>query len=476
MSEDFLQALQQKILLKDLLKNEEWERQFRGSLKAKEENVINYLVQEEVLSDMVQALVNEEDRTLQEASEVLGIILSNLGPINDALATPTHLVELFKYLHRNTMNPRRLYFFLRATSFIFQNKSVESLRFAIVSEDFTSKLMKHLSSSHIMQLMLHILTIEKQMKEANVEGCDWSTQTDLVGKMVDVLEKDSPGTIEAIYKFLNEISNSYTPTSAFVKNVLTQRDCSLPRCIIKLTKDSSVSSDAIKLLDDIVLKIIMQNEEDEAFFSTIKSHLVDECSGFHQMLESKENISGVIIGVKLVHVLIKHRVYFLLHPVVYNCVDLFFHFPWANILHNAIVNVLVFVFQSDEDSLIKSFLDAGLIKKIIQGLSNQDNVGYRPHLRLIITTILKSPATYAQEFIANEPLWEKFWEIMEYRDRPEWTFNAAEEKVRAELNQLLYGVMPLSLPLTNELENKEETQESETTEVQPTEEKQEASK
>jgi hypothetical protein len=59
MSEDFLQALQQKILLKDLLKNEEWERQFRGSLKAKEENVINYLVQEEVLSDMVQALVNE---------------------------------------------------------------------------------------------------------------------------------------------------------------------------------------------------------------------------------------------------------------------------------------------------------------------------------------------------------------------------------------------------------------------------------
>jgi hypothetical protein len=72
------------------------------------------------------------------------------------------------------MNPRRLYFFLRVASFIFQNKSVESLHFAIASPDFTPKLVKHLSSSHIMQLMIHILNLEKLMKEANMEGCDWS--------------------------------------------------------------------------------------------------------------------------------------------------------------------------------------------------------------------------------------------------------------------------------------------------------------
>lgn len=95
MSEDFLAALEGKTLLKELLKNEDWEKQFRSSLKMKEENVIKYLVQPEVLSDMVQALINEEgiiyssdassyflDRTLQEASEVLGIILSNVGAIN----------------------------------------------------------------------------------------------------------------------------------------------------------------------------------------------------------------------------------------------------------------------------------------------------------------------------------------------------------------------------------------------------------
>lgn len=94
MSEDFLLAIEKKTLLKELLKNEDWEKQFRSSLKVKDDQVIKYLVQEEVLSDMIQALINEEgtqfcahfgshlDRTLQEASEVLGIILSNVPAIN----------------------------------------------------------------------------------------------------------------------------------------------------------------------------------------------------------------------------------------------------------------------------------------------------------------------------------------------------------------------------------------------------------
>jgi len=449
MSEDFLSALEGKTLLKELLKNEDWEKQFRSSLKVKEENVIKYLVQPEVLSDMVQALINEEDRTLQEASEVLGIILSNVGAINDALAT-SHLPALFQYLHRNTMNPRRLYFFLRVASFIFQNKSVESLKFAIASPDFTAKVVKHLSSSHIMQLMIHILNLEKQMKEQMIEGCDWSTQTNLVGNIVIALEKDPSTTLEAVYKFLNEISNSYTPHSQFIKNILTQGDCSLPRCIIKLSKDKSVSSDAIKLLDEMVLKIIMCNEDDEEFFETIKTQLSVECAGFHEMLESEDNLGGVIIGVKVIHALIKHRVNFLIDPSIFNCIDLCFRFPWANILHNVIVDVIVYVFQSEEDTLIKSFLEAGLLKKIVTGLAIQEGVGYRPHLRIIISSMHASPSAFAQDFFVKDPLWARFWEIMEYRDRPEWAFNFAETKVREELSELLYGAIPKSLPLSGD--------------------------
>lgn len=439
--------------MKELLKNEDWEKQFRSSLKVKDENVIKYLVQEEVLSDMIQALINEEDRTLQEASEVLGIILSNVPAINEALAT-THLGALFQYLHRNTMNPRRLYFFLRVASFIFQNKSVESLKFAISSPDFTPKLVRHLSSSHIMQLMIHILNLEKQMRDANVEGCDWSNQTNLVGHVVSALEKDPSTTIEAVYKFLNEITLSYTPHSPFVKNILTQSECALPRCVINLTKDKSVSNDAIKLLDEMVLKIIMLNEDDAEFFETIRTQLSVVCSGFHKMLDSKDDLGGVIIGVKVIHALIKHKVHSLIDNSIFNCVDLCFRFPWANVLHNVIVNVVVSVFQSGELELTKSFLDAGLLRRIIEGLAGSEPVGYRPHLRIIVSSMHASPSQHAQDFFAAEPMWGRFWEIMEYRDRPEWAFNYAEAKVREELTLLLNGgALPLSLPLSSDNED-----------------------
>lgn len=78
MSEDFLAALEGKTLLKELLKNEDWEKQFRSSLKVKEENVIKYLVQPEVLSDMVQALINEEGMT--QFDNALSITFNNNKP------------------------------------------------------------------------------------------------------------------------------------------------------------------------------------------------------------------------------------------------------------------------------------------------------------------------------------------------------------------------------------------------------------
>lgn len=56
----FEQALEQKTLFKDLLKNDEHERQFRAALRNKEDKLVAYLTSEEVLSDMVRALIDEE--------------------------------------------------------------------------------------------------------------------------------------------------------------------------------------------------------------------------------------------------------------------------------------------------------------------------------------------------------------------------------------------------------------------------------
>lgn len=72
------------------------------------------------------------------------------------------------------MNPRRLYYFLRVASFLFQNKTPELFAFVQKDNEFTSKLVKHLSSVHIMQLVLNMLKLEEQIKELGVPNCDWS--------------------------------------------------------------------------------------------------------------------------------------------------------------------------------------------------------------------------------------------------------------------------------------------------------------
>lgn len=89
------------------------------------------------------------------------------------------------------------------------------------------------------------------MRDTNVPDCDWSKQTHLVGSIVESLSVDPATYLESLYKFLFEISNSYTPHTQFVKMALLEQECALPRCIIQLTKNKAVSNEAIKILDEV---------------------------------------------------------------------------------------------------------------------------------------------------------------------------------------------------------------------------------
>jgi hypothetical protein len=55
----------------------------------------------------------------------------------------------------------------------------------------------------------------------------------------------------------------------------------------------------------------MANKEDEEFFSKVSGHFKQEQEVFSQMLKS-DSLGEVLVGVKFMHALIKHRVLFLL--------------------------------------------------------------------------------------------------------------------------------------------------------------------
>lgn len=89
------------------------------------------------------------------------------------------------------------------------------------------------------------------MRETNVPDCEWSKNTQLIGHIVDALTSDPASFLESLYKFLFDISNSYTPHTQFVKMALVDQECALPRCIIQLTKNNAVSNEAMKILDEV---------------------------------------------------------------------------------------------------------------------------------------------------------------------------------------------------------------------------------
>lgn len=101
------------------------------------------------------------------------------------------------------------------------------------------------------------------------------------------------------------------------------------------------------------------------------------------------------------------------------------------------------VFQYEEEELIDQLLKAGLLKTIIEGLIVDKPVGYLPHLRMIASAMAESPSITVQEYLGNEPLWEKYVEAMEFRNDKDLSFKEAERRVVAFLREVM-GYTPLS--------------------------------
>jgi len=430
----FDKALEEGTLLKQILANDDHERQFRAAMRNKEEKLIAYFLQPAVLEDLVRVFVDEEERSLQEASEVLGIVLANIDEVTTAIVD-NHLPLFFSYLDRDVMNPRRLYYFLRVASFLFQNRTPELFAFAQASETFTLKLVKHLSSVHIMQLVQNMLKLEDQMREMGVAGCAWSQNSNLVRHLVLALQTSPTTNLESVSKLVSEICTTNSSTSEMVKSLLLAEDGALTKTLVELSKSKSVSTEAMKFLDEVILKVIMANQDDAAFFDRVASFFQGQ-SDFSVTLKS-ESLSEVLVGIKFMHALIKHKALFLLGDGLASSLDLLSRFPWANILHNVIMEMFIHVLHQGEDALIEQLIRADILLALIEGLVTEQPVGFLPHLRNIASALAESPSDAVRDYLLRHPLWDQYVTAMEFRNDKNLTFREAERLVVAALRKAL---------------------------------------
>jgi len=72
-------------------------------------------------------------------------------------------------------------------SYLFQNRSPEMFSYINKSPGVIKKLVYHIRSPHIHQLILTMLSVERQMKEFNIPNSTWSENCQLMSRVVEIL-------------------------------------------------------------------------------------------------------------------------------------------------------------------------------------------------------------------------------------------------------------------------------------------------
>eukprot|EP01126_Amoeba_proteus_P029962 TRINITY_DN2962_c0_g5_i18.p1 TRINITY_DN2962_c0_g5~~TRINITY_DN2962_c0_g5_i18.p1 ORF type:complete len:596 (-),score=149.99 TRINITY_DN2962_c0_g5_i18:175-1962(-) len=433
---DFYNALEQKTLLRELLRNDDFERQYRIALRTKDARLVLYFRQKEVLEDMVDSLIDEEGRTLQDASEVLGIMLSNLDDVTDAFVQD-HLEHLFSYLRRSVMNPRRLYYFLRVTSFLFTNRTQELFSHVTVMADFAALLISNLSSPHIMQLLLHIIKLEEQLRLEGSPHGDWSQKCNLVQHLVKVLKSHPHQHLESVTKLMTEVfTTTGGVTSPFLKSILVAENGALFKVLVQLTRVPALSVDAFRSLDEVLLKIITANDDDVSFFSSMQQILKEEYNIFLEMSRSN-SLRDALASVRFFNILVKHKAFSLFEENLVETLQLFPQYPHSNILHNVVCSMICQILQT-EDKLTEQLISGGIVEKIISELASPlPNVGYRSHLKLIAHALFQSPSRAVKQYLHDSRLWAAFLRAKDFWERKDLTFRGADRLVAKSLREAL---------------------------------------
>jgi hypothetical protein len=194
----------------------------------------------------------------------------------------------------------------------------------------------------------------------------------------------------------------------------------------------------------------MINECNEDFYNATTAQLLKHRPFFQELLQSS-SLMDVFAGVKILHALIKHRIFFMIGDDLITCSEIIFRFPWSNIVHNAIVVIVGGIFLTEgRDEFILNLLESGLVRRIIEGLADPKPSGYKPHLRQIAASIRATPSARALEVLSADPLWNRFWELMEIRKNANLTFVQAEADVIKSLSESLGA--PVQTPVADNSE------------------------
>jgi len=302
--------------------------------------------------------------------------------------------------------------------FCYINKETEVIR----------KLVYHIRSPHIHQLILTMLSVERQLREFNLPNSTWSENCKLISKVVETLSNNAEEYLDAVHKFFNELCLCYPNDSDFVKSIVLVQDAALINSVLSLMDNKNTASDAVKLLDQIILGILNENKENRDFYNLATGKLFSRKEVFYSLLSS-ESLILVLAGTKLIQTFVKHKLINHLDQGLIYCLDLLVKFKWSNVIHTVICDIICSILRASDIELITQLLIEGhLTDKIIDALNDNNEVGYRGHIRIVANTLRACQIPVICAYLQSNQRWTQFLTILDHLNETQISYREAENR------------------------------------------------
>jgi len=268
--------------------------------------------------------------------------------------------------------------------------------------EIVKRLVCLMDSPHILQLILNMLTIERQIKEYNIPATMWSKNCNFFSEVVDNFMNRPIDYISSFVQLLIDISNR---KDTEIISFLCQEK--LLSCVLSSLLNKDIVLEIIILLDQVLLKLIKEDR------ITLHHNKLEEI--LNSLLKSDSLISA-LAAVKLIQSLIKHKLTHNLNAVVIDCISLFNKYKWSNILHSSITDILCSIISLNDIKLIDQILREGKLPVlIIDTLSNKDlQVGFKGHMSVVANVLVTCNIAEVSEVLKMYPLWDGVLKELQY--------------------------------------------------------------
>eukprot|EP01133_Synstelium_polycarpum_P017757 gene17757-21180_t len=420
--------------------------------KLQNQRLIDFIIKPESLTllfEYVTQEANEDaERKRKETYPFLAseILCMDIGALIEAVyRDEQYLSQLYEILDKPTFNLSLASHISKVAINFLGRKTIETMSYIKKQDNIIDKFIKHLDKSPIVDILLKIISIEELQGGAGT--LDWLDKSDLIGGIVT--------------KFDPALDSEFHENASFILSEIVEltRNFSESPLIAKLEGEEMIQKLYKYILSDVplgtsflhgltvVIKLLRRHKDNhdviantplESLGSLFKESL-QHTEELNEMLrkpsdDSFTTTTGILsppLGfhrLKIIEFfadLINSRYLcidqkFMELGILTTCLDLFFKYPWNNLLHSQINQICQIVLYSENDDLKISMLEASdLLNRIVKG--NDENtaeinqvkgirfgyMGFLNNIAYSITEVAKSNPLLKQ-FIDTNPKWEIF--------------------------------------------------------------------